>query len=224
MVLWGTRKIKKMFYYLEIIIKIFFLIGSIKSNAHWPLSSLQIIGFKQQHSDSQKLLYSQRRWIKPSFLSADPMVILPLIGLRLVLRSLCETDHLSRAIAQHKLKLTFNLKTENSTCKRFLLSLQSFAGPRIVLICLAPWGQTLRWQRLVNPGKLVSTFLAPFLTHWRQKRTQSTAAVVLRVIDMGIRKTRASFAPLQKQKVLIPPFECLLWRYLISSKKKWSNV
>lgn len=113
-------------------------------------------------------------------------------------RSLRETENLSRAMARQKLTLTFTLKTENSTCKLFLLSLHSSAGPHIVFICLAPWGQTLYWQRLVNSGKSVITFLAPFLTHWWQKWGESMAAAVLTVTDMGIRKMRASFAPFQK--------------------------
>lgn len=153
---------------------------------------------------------------------------LSLIGLGLVLRSPCETDNLSRATAQQKLKLTFNLKTENSTCKLLLLSLHSLAGLHIVFICLAPWGQTLYWQRLVNSGKLVITFRAPFLTRWRQKQTKGIATVVLTVIDMGRHKMRASFAPLQKQKALIPPSQCLLWRYLTCRRtiflKKLQNV
>lgn len=71
------------------------------------------------------------------------MVILSLIGLGLALRSLCEMGNLSRATAQQKLKLAFNLKTENSTCKLFPLSLHSFCRSLHSFYLLGPMGADL---------------------------------------------------------------------------------
>lgn len=135
---------KKRFYYLEIINnKNIFPYWSIKSNARWPLSSLQIVGFEQRHSDALKLLCSQRRsfphWSWP--------------GTEVSLWNWWLIQSNCSAKAE-----TFNLKTENSTCKLCLLSLHSLAGPSMVLICWTLWGQTLQWQRLVNSRETVVTF------------------------------------------------------------------
>lgn len=114
-------------FYLELL----FPIGSITFNAHWP-SYLQMTDFEPQHSASQTLFRSRRRWIKSNFILAVSWLLLSFSSLGLVLRSLWQTKDLSRPTTWKKPKLTCNLKS--GRINSFYI-LDTLAG-----ICIWPTG------------------------------------------------------------------------------------